>query len=471
MTTERHARIEGALVMIGFGSIGRGVLPLIERHIGFDPAQFTVIEPTDDHANILRDHGIRHLQVALTAENFAEVLRPLFPQGRGMIVNLSVDVDSIQVMKLAQEIGVQYLDTVVEPWPGFYFGSTLPNAERTNYPLRERVRALGKTYVGGPTSVSCCGANPGMVSWLLKEALLRLAADTGVSANPQTREDWARLMQGLGVKGIHVAERDTQVSARAKPVGVFVNTWSVDGLLSEGYQPAELGWGTHEKKLPPNGHAFDHGPGYAIWIDRPGADTRVRSWCPDVGPQFGYVITHNEALSIPDYYTVWDGAKAVYRPTCHYAYHPSNDAILSMHEMNGAGQRQPESHILTVDEITGGGDDLGVFLYGHAKGAMWYGSRLSCDEARQLAPYQNATGMQVTSAVLAAMVWAVENPRMGFVEADEMDHVRCLEVQRPYLGSIECHYTDWTPLQHRINRFAEDRDEADPWQFINFLAV
>jgi homospermidine synthase len=471
MTTERHATIEGALVMIGFGSIGRGVLPLIERHIGFDRAEFTVIEPTDDHAHILRDHGIRHAQVALTAENFAEVLRPLFPQGRGMIVNLSVDVDSIQVMKLAQEIGVQYLDTVVEPWPGFYFGSTLPNAERTNYPLRERVRELGKTYAGGPTAVSCCGANPGMVSWLLKEALLRLAADTGVSANPQTREDWARLMQGLGVKGIHVAERDSQVSARPKPVGVFVNTWSVDGLLSEGYQPAELGWGTHEKQLPPNGHAFDHGPGYAIWIDRPGADTRVRSWCPDVGPQFGYVITHNEALSIPDYYTVWDGAKAVYRPTCHYAYHPCNDAILSMHEMNGAGQRQPESHILTVDEITAGGDDLGLFLYGHAKGAMWYGSRLSCAEARELAPYQNATGMQVTSAVLAAMVWAAENPSEGFVEADEMDHVRCLAVQRPYLGSVECHYTDWTPLQNRINRFAEDRDDADPWQFTNFLAV
>ena len=117
-------------------------------------------------------------------------------------------------------------------------------------------------------------------------------------------------MQGLGVKGIHIAERDTQVSARPKPLGVFVNTWSVDGLLSEGYQPAELGWGTHEKKLPPNGHAFEHGPGYAIWIDRPGADTRVRSWCPAVGPQFGYVITHNEALSIPDYYTVWEGEQS-----------------------------------------------------------------------------------------------------------------------------------------------------------------
>jgi homospermidine synthase len=471
MTYPVHARIEGALVMIGFGSIGRGVLPLIERHIGFEREHCTVIEPTDDYAHILRDHGIRHLQVALTAENFADVLRGLFPQGRGMIVNLSVDVDSIELMKLAQEMGVQYIDTVIEPWPGFYFGSTLPNADRTNYPLRERVRELGKAYVGGPTAVSCCGANPGMVSWLLKEALLRLAQDTGVKAEPKSREDWARLMQGLGVKGIHVAERDTQVSARPKPVGVFVNTWSVDGLLSEGYQPAELGWGTHEKQLPPNGHAFDHGPGYAIWIDRPGADTRVRSWCPDVGPQFGYVITHNEALSIPDYYTVWDGSKAAYRPTCHYAYHPCNDAILSLHEMNGAGTRQPDQHIMTAEEIVAGSDDLGVFLYGHAKGAMWYGSRLSCSEARRLAPYQNATAMQVTSAVLAAMIWAAENPNQGFVEADEMDHVRCLEVQRPYLGSIECHYTDWTPLQNRINSFAEDRDDADPWQFTNFLAV
>ncbi len=471
MTHPVHARIEGPLVMIGFGSIGRGTLPLIERHIAFDRDQFTVIEPSGEFAHILKDHGIRHLQLALTEANYAEVLRGLFPNGKGFVVNLSVDVDSVELMTLCQELGVQYIDTVVEPWPGFYFGSPLPNAERTNYPLRERVRELGKAYAGGPTAVSCCGANPGMVSWLFKEALLRLAADTGVTADPQSREDWALLAMTLGVKGVHVAERDTQISARPKPAGVFVNTWSVDGLLSEGYQPAELGWGTHEKKLPPEGHRFAHGPGYAIWIDRPGADTRVRSWCPGVGPQFGYVVTHNEALSIPDYYTVWDGPQALYRPTCHYAYHPCNDAILSLYEINGAGLLPEEKHILTADEIVAGGDDLGVFLYGHAKGAMWYGSRLTMDQARALAPYQNATGMQVTSAVLAAMVWVAENPRAGFVEADEMDHARCLEVQRPYLGSVECHYTDWTPLQNRINRFAEDRDEDDPWQFTNFLAV
>jgi homospermidine synthase len=319
MTHTVHTRIDGPLVMIGFGSIGRGTLPLIERHIGFDRATFTVIEPSNEFAYILHDHGIHHLQLALTPENYEATLRGLFPSGKGMVVNLSVDVDSILLMELCAELGVQYIDTVVEPWPGFYFGSALPNADRTNYPLREKVRALGKNHIGGPTAVSCCGANPGMVSWLYKEALLRLAADTGVAAAPKTRADWAQLSMTLGVKGVHVAERDTQVSARPKPPGVFVNTWSVDGLLSEGYQPAELGWGTHEKKLPPHGHTFTHGAGYAIWIDRPGADTRVRSWCPTVGPQFGYVVTHNESLSIPDYYTVWEGDRAIYRPTCHYA--------------------------------------------------------------------------------------------------------------------------------------------------------
>ena len=469
MTYPVHARIDGPLVMIGFGSIGRGTLPLIERHIAFDRSQFTVIDPSDAFAHILQDHGIRHLQVALTPDNLQAVMEDLFPEGRGFIVNLSVDVGSIDLMLLCQKLGIQYIDTVIEPWPGFYFGSPLPNAERTNYPLREKVRALGKGFVGGPTAVSCCGANPGMVSWLLKEALLRLAADTGVAAAPVTQADWAALAMQLGVKGVHVAERDTQIAQRPKPAGVFVNTWSVDGLLSEGYQPAELGWGTHEKTLPPAGHAFADGPGYAIWIDRPGADTRVRSWCPDVGQQFGLVVTHNEALSISEYYTVREGDRAVYRPTCHYAYHPCNDAILSLHEMNGAGQVPAARHILTADEIVSGGDDLGVFLYGHAKGALWYGSRLSIEEARANAPYQNATGMQVTSAVLAAMVWVAENPYAGFVEADEMDHARCLEVQRPYLGRVEAHYTDWTPLAHRINRFAENRDDSDPWQFINFL--
>ncbi|MBK3404967.1 saccharopine dehydrogenase NADP-binding domain-containing protein, partial [Methylorubrum rhodesianum] len=39
-----HGRITGPIVMIGFGSIGRGTLPLIERHFEYDKSRFTVID-------------------------------------------------------------------------------------------------------------------------------------------------------------------------------------------------------------------------------------------------------------------------------------------------------------------------------------------------------------------------------------------------------------------------------------------
>ena len=470
-----HGKIDGPIVMIGFGSIGKGTLPLIERHFQFDKKRMVVIEPNVDESQILANHGVRHVHKAVTRENYQALLTQLLTAGggTGFCVNLSVDTSSLDIMRLCREIGVPYIDTVVEPWPGFYFDKSLGPDARTNYALRETVRAEKAKNPGGATAVSCCGANPGMVSWFVKQALVDLARETKLAgfAEPKAddRADWAKLAQALGIKGIHIAERDTQRARNPKKMGVFVNTWSVEGFLSEGMQPAELGWGTNETWRPDNSGTV--GPdAQAIYLQQPGANTRVRSWCPTPGAQYGFLVTHNEAISISDYLTVRDGDKVAYRPTCHYAYHPSNDAVLSLHELFGrAGQMQKEHHILGEEEIVDGIDELGVLLYGHGKNAYWYGSQLSVEETRRIASYQNATGLQVSSAVLAGMVWALENPNAGIVEADEMDYRRCLEVQRPYLGPVKGYYTDWTPLTDRPGFFPEDIDPSDPWQFRNVL--
>ena len=464
-----YGRIDGTILMIGFGSIGKGTWPLIERHFDYDREKFVVIEPDASNHAFLREHGLRFDDTKLTPENYPEVLNRHLEPGSGFCVNLSVDTASLDLMRHCRSIGVPYIDTVVEPWEGFYF-DTASNAERSNYALRQAVRDEKAANPGGTTAVSCCGANPGMVSWFVKAGLLQLATDTGHDApTPETREDWGRLMRDLGVKGVHIAERDTQARLAPRPRDVFVNTWSVEGFIAEGFQPAELGWGTHETWFPENGYRHEEGCQAAIWLDRPGAITRVHTWCPTPGPQYGFLVTHNEAISIADYYTLGAPDAPAYRPTCHYAYHPCDDAVLSLHETFGSGRQQAEYHILDVDEITEGIDELGVLLYGHAKNALWYGSRLSNEETKALAPYQNATGLQVTSAVLAGMVWAIENPNAGIVETDEMDHARCLEVQLPYLGPVEGHYTDWTPLTSRPGLFPEDLDETDPWQFRNVL--
>jgi homospermidine synthase len=468
-----YAKISGPIVMIGFGSIGRGTLPLIERHFEYDKERLVVIDPQDDDVALLTERGIRFIQTHVTKENYRDLLPPLLTTGggQGFCVNLSVDVSSLDVMKLCREIKAFYIDTVVEPWLGFYFDDSLDTSARSNYALREAVLAERRSNPGGTTAVSCCGANPGMVSWFVKQALIDVARDIGLSFDvPQTRDGWAQLMQQAGVKGIHIAERDTQRSKNPKKMGVFVNTWSVEGFISEGMQPAELGWGSHEKWFPPTGKRHTTGCKAAIYLLQPGANTKIQSWCPTPGPQYAFLVTHNEAISIADYFTVGSGDNPDYRPTCHYAYHPSNDAVLSVHEMFGSsGNVQKEHHILDENEIVDGADELGVLLYGHAKNAYWYGSQLTIEETRALAPYQNATGLQVTSAVLAGMVWALENPEAGIVEADEMDFQRCLDIQKQYLGPVKGYYTDWTPLQNRPGLFPEDIDTEDPWQFRNIL--
>ena len=471
-----HGEITGPVVMIGFGSIGRGTLPLIERHFKFDKSRLTVIDPSDENRKLIDERGIAFVKEHVTKDNYEKLLTPLLTEGggQGFCVNLSVDTGSVDLMRLCRSLGVLYVDTVIEPWLGFYFDTTADNASRTNYALRESLLAEKRANPGGTTAVSTCGANPGMVSWLVKQALVNLAGDLGVGASVPAAGDragWAKLMRKAGVKGVHIAERDTQRTKKPKPMDVFWNTWSVEGFISEGLQPAELGWGTHETWKPANAREYDHGSRAAIYLEQPGANTRVRTWCPTPGAQYGFLVTHNESISIADFFTDRSADGQVeYRPTCHYAYHPCNDAVLSLHEMFGAaGKAQPVHHVLDENELVDGIDELGVLLYGHGRNAYWYGSQLSLEEARRLAPYQNATGLQVSSAVLAGMVWALENPEAGIVEADEMDYRRCLEVQLPYLGPVKGYYTDWTPLDGRPGLFPEDIDEGDPWQFRNIL--
>ncbi len=468
---EVHVNFSGRIIFVGFGSIGQGVLPLILRHIGTSADRITIVTAEDAGRAEAEQFGVKFVKIALTPANYRAALEPLLGEG-DFLLNLSVDVSSAALFELARERGALYLDTCIEPWAGGY---TDPNASvesRSNYTMRLEALKLRDWEANVPTAVLTHGANPGLVSHLVKQALLNIAKDTGVDAGaPASRDEWAKLAQTLGIKVIHIAERDTQVANVPKAANEFVNTWSVDGFVSEGAQPAELGWGTHEKHFPADGGRHTAGSGCAIFLNRPGASTRVRTWTPKAGHFHGFLITHSEAISLADYYTVKEGDRVVYRPTTHYAYQPCDNAVLSVHEFAGRNWHLQDKKRIMLDEITQGIDELGVLLAGHGKNAYWYGSQLSIEEARKLAPFNSATSLQVTAAALSGMIWAMENPKRGIVEPDDMDFARPLGICMPYLGTVVGQYTDWTPLHQRGELFEEDLDESDPWQFKNVRVV
>jgi homospermidine synthase len=459
----------GRLVMVGFGCVGQGVLPLLLRHIAMAPRQITVVSADDDGAGIAQAFGVNRQRAAITPENLLDVLAPLLGEG-DFLLNVSVDVSSTALIEFCQERGALYLDTCIEPWAGGYTDDRQAPALRTNYALREAALALRRPRHNGPTAVLTHGANPGLVSYFVKQALLDVAQAVGHEADrPTRREGWARLARDLGVRVIHIAERDTQVGARRKALGEFVNTWSVDGFVSEGRQPAELGWGSHERRLPADARRHAAGSRAAVYLLRPGASVRVRSWTPLAGPQHGFLVTHGEAISIADHLTLGDPDRPSYRPTVHYAYHPCDDAVLSLDELAARNWRLQERQRILKDEITGGVDELGVLLMGHARNAYWYGSRLSIERARELALHNSATSLQVTAAVMAGVVWAMKHPRRDVVEPDDLPFDELLALCRPYLGDLIGVFSAWTPLQGRGWLFDEAVVADDPWQFENFL--
>jgi homospermidine synthase len=454
----------GRIVVFGFGSIGSGLMPLLFEH--FEDPRVRVVTSDDRNAAIAREYGVEHVVDPITRDNYERILEDNLAEG-DFLVNLTVDVDSLDLLKWCAGRGVLYVDTVIEPWAGYYTDGSLPVEERSNYFLRQRVLDHRAGTGGGPTAIVAHGANPGLVSHFAKDALLQIAEKNGVEAKPASRDEWASLARQLGIKVVHVAERDTQRSTAPKDRGEFVNTWSVEGFVSEGSQPAELGWGSHEKSTPADGNRHPTGCDAAIYLNQPGLMTRVRSWTPDEGPMHGWIITHNESISIADYLTDVDSG-SLYRPTVHYAYHPCDAAVSSMHELAGRNFEPQERQRIITDEVVDGVDELGVLLMGNGAGSLWYGSNLSIEQAREAAPHNNATSLQVVAPVLAAMLWAIENPDRGILEADELPHDVVIDICRPYLGRMVSSWTGWTPLQDRGQLFAEELDESDPWQFVNF---
>ncbi len=460
----KYAHIQDRIVMLGLGSIGQAVLPLLLRHLDVRPDQIEIFAADENGREIAEEYGITLRVEAVDRHNY----RQLLDLNSGcFLINLSVGVSSKALIQLCRERGALYLDTCILPWPD-EDSADLSATERSNYGLREEIFAMHKP--GTPTAVVTMGANPGLASAFLKSALASMAEDNEVDVPRAAggQYDWARLARDLDIRAIHVAERDTQTSHQRRKRGEFVNTWSVRGLITEGLQPAELGWGTHERHWPRDAGKHNYGSDAAIFLNRPGAGTRVRSWTPLEGSYHGFLITHAESISIAEYLTMEDNGRTVYRPTVYYAYHPCDDAVLSLHEMAGKNWQQPERVRIMRDEISCGIDELGVLLMGNRRGVYWFGSRLGIDEARDLVENNSATSLQVAAGVLSGVVWALDNPRAGIVEPDDIPADDILDVATPYLGEVVGVYGDWTPLQGREALFDEDLDRNDPWQFKNF---
>ena len=475
------------ILFVGFGGVARCTLPILLRHIDVDPKLITIMD-FDPDRSVLKpwiDQGVTFVQDRVARDNMGTLLGKHLSAG-DLLIDLAWNIDCNEIVQWCHDRGVLYINTSVELWDPYEGAANKPPTERTLYWRHMKLRRMIAAWrEPGPTAVIEHGANPGLISHFTKQALLdiseRALADkkfAGAQAEKIAHHakalEFNHLAHELGVKVIHCSERDTQITNRPKEVNEFLNTWSVEGFREEGTTTAEMGWGTHEKELPPL--AFEHpdGPKSQICLARMGMNTLVVSWVPPDHHIVGMVVRHGESFTITEKLTVWKDGKAVYRPTVHYAYCPCDSAIASLHELRGRDyELQPRIRIMTDDEIVSGADILGALVMGHPYQSWWCGSDLDIAESRRLVPHQNATTMQVAISVVAAAMWMLENPRRGVCVPDDLPHDYVLGISKPYLGTFVSVASDWNPLKNYSNAFEGYNhpkvDPIDPWQFKNFL--
>ncbi|MCL4266358.1 MAG: saccharopine dehydrogenase NADP-binding domain-containing protein [Anaerolineae bacterium] len=475
----------GRILILGCGSVSRCFQPLLLRHFDMDFRRVTILDFADLR-ELIPDTlaaGVQYVQAQITPDNLAQMLGQYVGSG-DLLVDLAWNIDCGEIVQWCHDHHVLYINTSVELWDPYEDAANIPPVDRTLYvrhlALRERVKMWPEK---GVTAVVEHGANPGLVSHWVKVALTDIATEMlrrGLGERAALERaladrQYALLAMLSGVKVIHISERDTQIGNQPKEVNEFVNTWSVEGFREEGVAPAEMGWGTHERRLPPGAHTHSYGPGNQICLAQMGINTWVRSWVPLHGEILGMVVRHGEAFTISDHLTVWDGPKPLYRPTVHYAYLPTDAAIASLHELKMRNFAMQENQRIMTDEIISGMDELGVLLLGHALNGWWVGSQLDIEETRRLVPHQNATTLQVAASVLGAVAWMIRHPNEGVNVPDALPHEDVLAVANPYLGPCPSVQTDWTPLKNRVDlyaRYGRGRPaDEDVWQFETFLAL
>lgn len=477
-------KFNGKLLIIGCGSVSQCAIPLVLKLIDMPAKNITIMDFVDNRGRIKDSlaKGVNYVIDKITRDNFVALLKKYVGPG-DMIIDLAWNIDCIAMVRWCHLNNILYVNTSVEEWNPY------KDSERNNpkkYTLYSRHmeirRMLDKRANKGITAIVDHGANPGLVSHFTKQALLDIAKKILEEKPGDPRREnlknavrdknFAKLAQEEGVKTIHISERDTQITDKPKQVNEFVNTWSIEGFFEEGVAPAELGWGTHERYIPKNAFFHDIGPKNQICLATLGMKTWVRSWVP-CGEITGMVVRHGEAFGISDRLTVWEKGVAVYRPTVHYAYCPSNVAMNSLHELEMRQFKLQEKQRIMSDEIIDGRDELGVLLMGHDFKSWWCGSLLDIHQARKLVPHQQATTLQVAISVVSAAMWMIKNPQRGFLLPDDVDHEEILKTSMPYIAPFVSMPVDWTPLKNLNTKFTKFDypvpKEEDVWQFTTFL--
>ena len=434
-------RYEGRIVQFGFGAVGKSFYEKAAGEICFDENRYFVItgDPSEFEAYVNLGGIVSNFLVReVTRENFARVFEPYLSEG-DLLIDFADTVGTGDLCEWCARRNVMYLNTGEADWPDHWYSIFEEN---------ERKNALKKKYAGSSAEnrhpiVLQHGCNPGLVSHFVKAAIAYVA-DTQHRRNRRLKElvrsgRFPEAARELGLRMIHVNDIDLQKIRDSYRRDRLFSTWSPDSFWFEMLSEAAASIGPHEEiDFEEKCRLTDKEKGY-LEFRSPAAQIKGRTFYPG-GAFDGFLVPHEETVSIAKSLEIRENGRAVYRPTVLFLYRPCayaeayfrdarvNDypnpdpsRPLDCENENGRtiirGYVYPaDTEIVYQEKLASGTEYVGVLLLGEHFEPVWVGNRTEPSflyKKKKGSYWQTPTITPVAVSALAAVCWMLKNRDRG----------------------------------------------------------
>lgn len=430
------------IFMIGCGSSGQGLLELwqILPNNKLKQMDIIIIEPKEIPNEILNKYKtIQHIMGSITKENMEHIFNK-FVNENTLVINVSVDVDSLLLMKYSKLKKALYIDSSIEDYEEEAKKDKPIEHKTLYYRGLEAEKKLKKIHSPkSKTILHSHAMNPGLISSFVLYFIDWFVIHNGDSNMKKhlKKQEFGILAKQIGIDSIHVSELDTQTTNLNYNPKIFYSTWSANGFQEEGRDHVQIvgsdnihkqQLGLHKSKIKP--HAF--------YMEDRGMNVEHDSYILndklEVVKYKGMMIPHYEPFSLSEHLSYGE-----YCPNIYYVYKPCEIANKSLDKLRKNNYELMPGYVLRGYDIKSGFDAVGATIYLTNGNIYWCGSILEISQTKKLGlKYTGPTCLQITISMTRAIEYLLKHQKDGLITTEEIPYKYMVENCKKYLGQFIC---------------------------------
>lgn len=473
-------RFEGRIVQFGFGAVGKSFYEKLGKEVKFNENKYYVItrEQYEFEAYVNLGGMVSNFIVSeVTRDNFRQVFEPYLSEG-DLLIDFADTVGTRDICEWCAERNIMYINTGEADWPDHWYSIFEEN--ELKQAMQERYGKSNDT--NRHPIVLQHGNNPGLVSHFVKAAL-EYIVNTQFKKNKKLKTfikqgQFNEVARNLGLRTIHVNDIDLQQVKGEYSDSVLYSTWCTDSFWFEMLSEATMNIGTHEEiDYEEECNLVDREKGF-LEFKQLAADKRCKTIYP-YGVFEGYMVPHEETITIAKSLEVLENGKVVYRPSVAFLYSPCEYASryfqnakvndypepdmnkpMDCENENGKtiirGYVYPENfEILYQEKIAAGTEYVGVLLMGENFEPVWVGNRIESSylyKDKKSSYWQTPTITPVAMSALSAVCWMLKNRDKGgiYFPDDIPDYKFIIKLAEKYISKTIYQTLDKLEVENKL---------------------